>query len=316
MTREDFNYLSADGKTSIHAVEWRPEGDPIAVLQIAHGVTEHILRYEELAAYFAERGFVVVGNDHLGHGTSIAEGAQPMYFGPPGSWEWVIKDMHECSRIIKEKYPNIPYIAIGSSLGSFAIRTWLINNPEAVDAAILAGTGQTAPVLLGFIKKVAVREGEKSGEENTTPLINKLTFENYNKGFAPNKTEFDWLCVSKTSLDEYLKDPLRGKAMSAGLFRELVDGMVFTAKKANQQQMNKEMPVLLISGAEDPVGDRGKGVERTLRSFEKAGMKDVDKKIYPGLRHDILHDEGREEIFEYLCQWIAEKMSLKVIADK
>ncbi len=309
MIREEFYYLSADGKTKIHAVEWRPEGEPVAVLQIAHGVTEHILRYEEAAEYFTGKGFVVVGNDHLGHGTSIAEGAEPMYFGPSGSWKWVVKDMRSCSERVKAKYPNIPYIVMGSSLGSFAIRTWLIRYPGTVDAAILVGTGQTAPVILGFIRKVAVREGEKSGEEHTTPLINKLTFENYNKGFAPNKTEFDWLCVSETSLDEYMKDPLRGEAISAGLFRELIDGMSFTARKINQKKMDTEMPILLISGAEDPVGDRGKGVMRTWRSFGKVGMKDVDMKIYPGLRHDILHDEGREEIYEYLYQWIEDKTS-------
>lgn len=310
MIREEFYYLSEDGKTKIHAVEWKPEKEPIAVIQIAHGVTEHILRYEELAQFFTQRGFAVVGNDHLGHGTSVAEGAQPMYFGPSGSWKWVVKDMCQCYKLIKEKYPNIPYIVMGSSLGSFAIRTWLIRYPGTVDAAILVGTGQTAPAILGFIRKVAVREGEKSGEEHSTPLIQKLTFEKYNKGFAPNKTEFDWLCVSETSLKEYLKDPLRGEAISAGLFRELIDGMAFTAKRINQKQMDTKMPILLISGAEDPVGDRGKGVIRTHRSFRKVGMKDVDMKIYPGLRHDILHDDCRQEIYEYLYQWIKAKHNL------
>lgn len=311
MTKEEFDYLSADGKTKIHAVKWLPEEEPIAVLQIAHGVTEHILRYEEMAQYFTQRGFVVVGNDHLGHGTSIGKDAQPMYFGTTGSWNWVVKDLETCRKLVKKQYPGIPYIVLGFSLGSFAVRTWLIRRPGNVDAAILAGTGQTPPLSIGIAQRIAKNEAKKAGEEYATPMIDKLTFQTYNKKFAPNRTPCDWLCASETSLDAYMSDPLRGEAFSAGLFRELLSGMAFTGKLRNQKQMDKDMPILLISGEDDPVGDFSKGVRRTESSFKKAGMQDVEMRLYPKLRHDILHEDCREEIYAAIWQWIKNKVKLQ-----
>lgn len=308
MTKNEFYFPSADSKTKIHAVEWLPEGTPRAVLQISHGVTEHILRYEEMAEYFTERGFVVAGNDHLGHGSSIAEGAEPMYFGPEDSWIWVQRDMYTCQKMLKKRYPDIPYIVLGLSLGSFVVRTYLIRHPGKADGAVLAGTGQMAFLPLAFAREIARKEGRKAGEDHTTPMIQKLTFEDYNKQFAPNRTDYDWLCASEKGLDSYIADPLRGKAMSAGLFREMVNGMIFSSSLKNQKRMDKDMPVLLVSGGEDPVGECGKGVERTRRSFRKAGIKDVSVKLYPGLRHDIFIEDERQEVFEDIYQWIEDRI--------
>lgn len=308
MVKTEFYYPSADGKTKIHAVEWAPEGKPKAVLQISHGVTEHMLRYEEMAEYFTQRGFVLVGNDHLGHGTSIAEGAEPMYFGPKGSWLWVQRDMYTCLKMTKKRYPGVPYILLGLSLGSFVVRTFLIRHPGKVDAAVLAGTGQTPAWQLSMAKFVAESEGRKVGEEHTTPQIKKLTFDTYNKQFKPNRTDYDWLCASEKGLDEYIADPLRGEAMSAGLFREMIDGMIYTGKLENQKKMDKNTPILLISGEPDPVGDRGKGVKRTCQSLQKAGVKDIKMVLYPGLRHDIFREDNRHEIFKDIYVWIEEKV--------
>lgn len=210
MKKEEFYYPSADGKTKIHAVKWIPEEEPKAILQIAHGVTEHILRYEELAQYLTERGIAVVGNDHLGHGTSILKKSHQMYFGPVGSWDWVVEDIKSCMEITKKQYQNIPYYILGFSLGSFVLRTYLIKHPKTVEGAIIVGTGQTPHLQIMLAKYMANKEAQKVGEKNTSPTIRKLTFETYNKKFAPNRTEYDWLCLSDKSIDEYIKDPLRG----------------------------------------------------------------------------------------------------------
>lgn len=307
MTKHEFYFLSADRKTNIHAVEWQPEGVPKAVLQIAHGVTEHILCYEEMAEYFTKKGFVVVGNDHLGHGTSIAEGAKSMYLGQEGSWKWVVKDIDKCMKMTKERYPDIPYILLGLSLGSFAVRTHAILHPGKVDGIVLAGTGQSPAPALVLARFMANLEAKKAGEENSTPAIKKLTFEDYNKKFAPNRTDFDWLCASEKGLDGYLADPLRGDAMSCGLFREMLNGMIFTGNLKNQKQMDADVPVLLVSGEDDPVGDCGKGIERTKQSLQKAGVKDVTMKLYPGLRHDIFLEDEKKDIFEDIFKWAEKK---------
>lgn len=308
MNKNEFYYLSADGKTQIHAVEWIPDEKPKAILQIAHGVTEYILRYEQFAEYLVEKGIMVVGNDHLGHGKSIAKDSEPMYFGPTGSWKWAVEDMYTCTKMIKEKYPEIPYYMLGFSLGSFLLRTYLIEYPGIADAAIIMGTGETPPVQIALAKFIANKEAKKVGENHTSPMIKKLTFDTYNKFFAPNRTDYDWLCSDNEGLDEYIADPMRGGNLSAGLFREMLSGMKFTSEIKNLKKMNLDIPILFISGDEDPVGEKGKGVIKAYHKFQDIGMRDVEIKLYPKLRHDILHEKCKKEIYEYVYNWIEKKL--------
>ncbi len=308
MNKNEFYYLSADGKTQIHAVEWIPDEKPKAILQIAHGVTEYILRYEQFAEYLVKKGIMVVGNDHLGHGKSIAKDSEPMYFGPTGSWKWAVEDMYTCTKMIKEKYPEIPYYMLGFSLGSFLLRTYLIEYPGIANAAIIMGTGETPPVQIALAKFIANKEAKKVGENHTSPMIKKLTFDTYNKFFAPNRTDYDWLCSDNEGLDEYIADPMRGGNLSAGLFREMLSGMKFTSEIKNLKKMNLDTPILFISGDEDPVGEKGKGVIKAYHKFQNIGMKDVEIKLYPKLRHDILHEKCKKEIYEYVYNWIEKKL--------
>lgn len=304
MKKNEFNYMSKDGKTQIHAVEWLPDEAPKAILQIAHGVTEYILRYEEFAKFLTEKGIAVVGNDHLGHGKSIAENAEPMYFGPEGSWDWVVEDIKTCMDLTKNKYPNTPYYLLGFSLGSFIARTYLIKHQEKLNGAIIVGTGQIPSFQISLAKYMANKEAKKVGEDHTSPTIKKLTFETYNKIFAPNRTEYDWLCASNTSLDEYIKDPMRGGNMSAGLFREMLSGMAFTGKQENINKIDKNLPILFLSGDKDPVGEQGKGVTKAYNCFKKAGIKNVNMKLYPELRHDILREDCRQDVFNDIYEFI------------
>ena len=308
MNKREFYYPSSDGKTRIHAVEWIPEEEPKAILQIAHGVTEYILRYEEFAEFLTSKGIIVVGNDHIGHGSSIAENAKPMYFGPEGSFKYAVDDVNTLYKTIKEKYENIPYIILGFSLGSFIVRRFLIDYPDTVDGAILVGTGQIAPIKIKIAKFIAKSEAKKHGEDNPTPMIKSLSFDNYNKLFKPNRTDYDWLCLSKTSLDKYIKDEKRGKELSAGLFREMLSGMEYTGNLENIKKMNKDIPIIFLSGEMDPVGEKGKSVKKAYDYFKKAGIKDVSMKLYKDLRHDILHEDNAEQIYQDILEFINEKV--------
>lgn len=308
MTRNEFYYPSADGKTKIHAVEWLPNGEPKAILQIAHGVTEYILRYEEFANFLTEKGIAVVGNDHLGHGNSIAEDSEPMYFGPAGSWDWVVEDIKKCFDLTKNKFPNVPYCLLGFSLGSFVARTYLTKYPGTLTGAIIVGSGQLPSFQISIAKFIVNNESKKVGEDHTSPTIQKLTYETYNKYFAPNRTKYDWLCASTTSLDKYIKDAMRGEDFTAGLFRELLSGMAFTSKQDNIEKIDKNMPILFLSGDKDPVGEQGKGVIRAYNCFKKAGIKDINMKLYPGLRHDILREDCRQDIFKDIYNWLKDKI--------
>ena len=302
--RKEFTFPSADGRTAIHAVEWHPEREPAGVLQIAHGVAEYALRYEPFARFLNAHGFLVVANDHLGHGESVAEGAPRLYFGEKGSWQHVVDDMYTLRCRTGEAYPELPYFIMGHSMGSFLTRTYLIRYPGTVKGAILMGTGQNPDAMLVGGKALASVLARKAGRENVSDVVEKLAFGAYNKAFAPNRTGYDWLSVSEENVDAYIADPLCGGMASTGLFLELLGGMAFIKKPANLRHMNMATPVLFISGDRDPVGGMGKGVRAACDSFRRAGVRDAELKLYPGLRHEILNEDCRAQVYDDLWEWV------------
>ena len=303
MVKREFTFPSADGKTAIHAVEWLPEGAPRAVLQIAHGVSEYVLRYEDFAGYLTERGFAVVGNDHLGHGLSVSDGAPRLYFGPKGSWNWVVEDMESLRKLTHRQFPNLPYFLLGHSMGSFLTRTYLIRYPGTVDAAIIMGTGHQSPAIVAGGRAIAKAAGKRHGFKAHSPRVEALAFGAYNKAFAPNRTEVDWLSASDNNVDAYIADPLCGQKASIGLFCEMLGGIRFISTPKNIASMNRNTPILFISGDKDPVGEMGKGVRRAYEAFRRAGVRDVELKLYKGLRHEILNEDCRAVVYNDL--WLS-----------
>ena len=309
MVKREFTFPSADGKTAIHAVDWLPEGTPRAVLQIAHGVSEYVLRYEDFARHLTERGFAVVGNDHLGHGLSVANGAPRLYFGPKGSWNWVVEDMEQLRKLTHEKFPNLPYFLLGHSMGSFLTRTYLIRYPGTVDAAILMGTGYMNTAATAASLAVINAECLRNGASKPSAVATQASFGIYNRRFAPNRTSMDWLSLNPDNVDAYLQDPLCQGNASAGLFREMLTGIRFVCKEENIRKMNHHTPILFISGAMDMVGDCSKGVERAAAAFRKAGMRDVTVKLYPELRHEVLKEACHEQVYSDIDCWLESKLA-------
>ena len=304
MVRNEFTFLSADGKTPVHAVEWLPDGPIRAVVQISHGVSEYILRYEPLASYLTARGFAVAGHDHLGHGGTVPPGGTPLYFGPRGSWQWVVRDIETRRSLARERFPGAPYFLLGHSMGSFLAREYLIRYPGSVDGAVIMGTGRMSPAFLSAAKIYLAGQLRKYGESRPSPGIDRLSFGTYNRIFAPNRTAFDWLSISQPNVDAYLADPQCGGSPSTGLFREMLDGMTFVGRPENLKKMNLDTPILFVSGSMDPVGACGKGVQRAFRAFQRAGVRDVGIKLYPGLRHEILNEDCGDVVCADLYRWM------------
>ena len=171
------------------------------------------------------------------------------------------------------------------------------------------GTGQMSPALIAGGKAVAAAESKRIGEDQPSPVVTKLSFGTYNKIFAPNRTDFDWLSVNEENVDSYIADPLCGGNATIGLFREMLGGMSYIAKPENLKKMNLNTPILFISGAMDPVGDCSKGVMRAYESFRKAGVRDLAVKLYPDLRHEILCEIQKETVFEDVWSWLNETLS-------
>ena len=308
MAKTEFYFPSSDGKTSIHAVEWTPEGKPIGVYQIAHGVAEYALRYEPFAEFLNSKGFVVVANDHIGHGLSVAEGAAALYFGEKDGWTHVVDDMFELRKRTGQKYPGLPYFLMGHSMGSFLTRTYLIRYPGSVKAAIIMGTGQQPGYMVAGGRLAAKVIGKKSGYDKFNETVDGLAFGAYNKPFEPKRTNYDWLSANEENVDKYIADPLCGGGATTGLFLEMLGGIGFVGKQSNVEKMDKNIPILFISGEMDPVGDLGKGVRKAYESFRKAGVKDVELKLYPGLRHEILNEKEKDQVYADIWAWVQKHM--------
>ena len=303
---QEFTFLSSDGKTTLHGMEWLPEDrDVVGVLQIAHGVAEHISRYDGFARFRHEQGRAVVGHDHLGHGGSIPAGGTPVYFGDGNTWNTVVDDLYALHLRIREEFPGKPLFLMGHSMGSFLARTYLIRYPGTVRAAIIMGTGWQPEMMIRGGLMVAKVVAARSGENATSDFVNNLAFGAYNKAFAPNRTPVDWLSVDTDNVDRYIADPLSGQPATVGLFRQMLTGIRFNQRMENLRKMDKDMPVLIISGEKDPVGDMMKGVIRTRDAFRAAGMKDVTLLSYAGLRHEILNEKAQQQtVYNDIWGWL------------
>ena len=306
----EFTFLSTDGKTQLHGMRWEPEGGSVrAVLQICHGVAEHIARYDAFARYLNDLGIAVVGHDHLGHGLSLPEGGTPVYFGEGNTWNTVVDDIYVLHQRIRLWDPDVPLCIMGHSMGSFLTRTYLIRYPGTVKAAVIMGTGWQPKAVIAGGMAVAKAVGAVVGENGTSDLVTNLAFGAYNKLFAPNRTSCDWLSADEGNVDAYMADPLCGADATVGLFRQMLSGIRFNQKLSNLRQMDPRIPVLFVAGEKDPVGDCGNGVRRTYQEFRRAGVQDCTLKLYPGLRHEILNEKAQQQqIFEDIGQWLTSKL--------
>lgn len=301
----EYYFPSSNGKTLIHVNQWTPVGrEIIGVVQIAHGVAEYAMRYEPFAKYLCDHGFVVVANDHLGHGQSVIEGCPMIYLGDQDGWWNTVDDMEELHRRTAKVFAGKPYFIFGHSMGSFLARTHLIRYPGAVDGCILCGTGHMSAMIVSGGKMVADKEIKRLGRKAYSVKTDRLAFDAYNKRFSPNRTAFDWLSTNEANVDSYIDDPLCGGKTTLGLFRDMLDGMGYIAKQANINKMDKEMPVYFISGDQDPVGDMGKGVQKAHDCFKKAGIRDLSIKLYHGLRHEILNENGKKYVYRDVLDWL------------
>ena len=306
----EFTFLSSDGKTQLHGMLWEPEGVAVrAVLQICHGVAEHIARYDAFAAFLAEHGYIVVLHDQLGHGKSAPDEAHLGFFSEENGWEKAVQDIRSLHDKTAAKYPGKPYFIFGHSMGSFLTRTYLIRYPGTVKAAVIMGTGWQPKAVIAGGMAVAKAVGAVVGENGTSDLVTNLAFGAYNKLFAPNRTSCDWLSADEDNVDAYMADPLCGADATVGLFRQMLSGIRFNQKLSNLRQMDPRIPVLFVAGEKDPVGDCGNGVRRTYQEFRRAGVQDCTLKLYPGLRHEILNEKAQQQqIFEDIGQWLTSKL--------
>lgn len=298
---EEF-YLASNGAGRIHCGLWLPEGEPRAVVQIIHGIAEHIGRYEHFARFLTQRGFAVCADDHMGHGLSVESGGVFGYFS--GGWMAAVRDERSVFEEMKKRFPALPYFMLGHSMGSFLLRTYLYTYPGELTGAIISGTGWQPELALSAGLALCRIEQLRIGETGRSKLLKELMFGAYNKKFSPNRTPNDWICSDEAVVDAYTGDPLCGFDATVGLTRDMLTGISMNQKKENLAKMDKTLRVLFVSGMQDPVGAMGEGVLRTIDAFKRAGLSNVTIRLYPEGRHEMLNETNRTEVYADILGWL------------
>ncbi len=302
-----FHYPSARDGCSIHALEWAPEGPPRGIVQLVHGISEHIGRYDETARFLAEHGFLVCGEDHLGHGRTVTDGSYG-FFAPENGWTLAARDVRALRKLEGARHPNLPYFLLGHSMGSFLTRTYLILWPGTVSGAVLMGTGQEPAPLVALGKRISALECRRLGPRGVSPLVHTLSLGAYNRRFRPSRTPSDWLSRDPAEVDAFLADPLCQSRPTVSLFRDMMGGLQLIARRDQLARMDPSVPVCFLSGQEDPVGGMGRGVEQVVRMFQDAGCRDLSLHLYPGARHELFHEQNRREVWADLLDWLEDRL--------
>ena len=306
--KKEFFYPSKDGLTKIHAIEWIPEGEVRGVLQIAHGMVEFIDRYDRFASFMASQGFYVVGNDHLGHGRSVTDESQLGFFAEKEGNFCVIGDMQRLRVHTQKKYPDVPYFLLGHSMGSFLARQFIEIYGEGLAGAIIMGTGyQPAATLDMGIAMTAVIAKVK-GSHHRSGMVNNMALGSYNAKFEPGRTKSDWLTKDEAIVDAYEANPLNQFLFTVNGYNNLFRGMRYAQRQKNLNKIPKSLPVLVVSGEDDPVGSFGKGPRTVAEIYRKTGLADVTLKLFPDDRHEILNELDKEEVDKYLLAWMEARM--------
>ncbi len=300
------NTFLAGDKKNVHYYQWSPEdrSDVRAIVQIAHGMAEHAGRYGRFASFLVENGFAVFANDHRGHGKTAGIPEQVGYFENGNFWESAILDMHTLGEIATTKYPGKPRFLIGHSMGSLLARDYISRHGNELGGVLLSATGGD-PGLLGLIGLLIARvEALFKGRKNPSPLLNSLSFGKFNQPFKPNRTDFDWLSRDENEVDKYVADPLCGTVFTTGFFIDLIKGVHKINSFKTYSATPRHLPIMLMAGDKDPVGDMGKGVTQVFNFYKNNGLENVILKLYKECRHEILNETNREEVFEDVLDWL------------
>ena len=299
--RKDAYFISSTGVNKIHCRIWQDdEKEPKAVFQIAHGVSEYIERYDEFACFLASNGYIVCGNDHLGHGKSVDSFDDLGFTAEEDGDLRMIDDMHILYTIMHKRYPTLPYYLFGHSMGSFCARVYATSFWNELAGLILCGTGElpSAAVVMEEPIRLLCR---KLGARASVPsaLLDKMQ----TLWMRDAKTSKDWLSQNEENVQNYINDPLCGADFKMSLVRDLISIANSACTDEWAYLVPPTLPILLVSGAKDPVGMNGKGVINVCDNLEDAGHTPTCY-LYPGDRHEILNECDREKIFADILAWL------------
>ncbi|KEK22958.1 alpha/beta fold hydrolase [Bacillus gaemokensis] len=291
--------------SEIYLRKWLPGSEPRGIVQIAHGMTEHAGVYTECIHALLQAGYGVYAHDHRGHGKTVKQEEDYGHFEPNVGWNHAVSDVIFVSEYIRKQHTS-PLFLLGHSMGSFLSRRAVQLRGELYDGFLISGTGGNPGILGAIGHKVATIEMKVRGKKTKSPMLNFLSFGNFNSHFKPNRTKFDWLSSDTNQVDRYIEDPLCGFICSTSFYRELFNGVLEVNKLEEYKKTPKDLPIHIFSGDHDPVGNMGKGVKEVYEMYKKCGVKDVTIRLYENGRHEMFHEVNRHEVFQDLIDWLNE----------
>ena len=268
-------------------------------------MAEHIDRYDGVAGALTDAGYAVVGHNHLGHGEGTGLKG---YFADHDGWQALINDVHRLREQIQQEMPGLPYFVLGHSMGSFVVRCYLTEHAKGLAGAIISGTGYYTPAIVAAGLSLARFECLIGKAKKEAPLIDKIAFSGNNKAFQPSRTPFDWLTRCEDEVDRYVNDPYCGFLFTGAGYRDMFRGLKRLTKTDELKKIGSDLPVLFLSGANDPVGNMGQGVRAVAEDYKAAGIKDVTVLLYPEGRHEMFNEINRNEVYRDLADWISRKI--------
>ena len=308
--RKEYSVPSKSGVANVYVRCRMPADGAKAVFQIAHGMAEHGERYEDFAAYLCTKGFAVFVNDHVGHGKSVNSDDDLGYFGETAGWDAFVEDERSLTELIARELPGLPIIFFGHSMGSFIAREYArrYGNDERIKAVIFCGTSGKNPASAIAIK-LADAIAKIKGSRHRSKFIDKVAFGTYNSKIKDSKTTFDWLTSDSAIVDKYIADKYCGYLFTATGYRDLFTILDRVSGKDWYAEVYCKLPILLIAGEDDPVGLYGKGVKQVYNDLKAAGKENVTLRLYPTMRHEILNEVNRAQVYEDIAAWALSKIS-------
>lgn len=298
ITKNEGSFLSANGTSTVYYTVWTPDCTPSAMIQLSHGMCEHMGRYEEIAHYLCRQGYVVFGNDHIGHGRSVASNDELGYFAPKDGDLCLVRDLATMNRLMKEKYRSLPTIMLGHSMGSFLARAYLMGHADSIDGLVLSGTSAgNQPVKLGM--KVCKYLAKRKGDHHRSTFLFKQSFGSYNKRFKPKNgkaTGREWINSDPDALLRYMDDPKCRFIFTVQGYYDMFTVLQYVNSEEWYEKTPKGLPIFFISGEDDPVGNYGKDIPAIAEALLEMDASDVTYKLYPHDRHEPLSGIYRDEV--------------------
>jgi alpha-beta hydrolase superfamily lysophospholipase len=306
MSKKNFKIPSRDGVHKLNVILWEPDDESQikGVVQISHGMIEMIERYDDFARFLNKNGYAVIGNDHLGHGLTAGNNSDLGYFCPEKMSATVVSDLHRVTKYAKEKFKNKPIFLFGHSMGSFMARRYMMTYTDELNGVILCGTGSQSSLILTSGKIVAIIEKLFFGDRFRSGFLKYNTFMTYQAKIKNPRTKNDWLTRDEKIVDLYNANKFCTFNFTVNGYMTLFEVISYIQNKNNIKKISSELPIFMISGDKDPVGNYGKSVKKIYSQYKKSGIKDISLKLYHDDRHELLNELDKDDVYADVLSWI------------